>query len=541
MSKKPPTQDDKALAVQYGIDVGNPDKYYYCDKSANRVINFFEKILKLSKGSDAGKPFKLLDWQKKLLRNLFGVKRTIDGYRRYKKCYVEIPRKNGKTETAAGLALYMLMADGEKGAEVYSAAGDHTQAQICLEVAQSMVRQSEILSEKLTSHRNQMFYVSNGIKNKYQAVTSKAETKHGSNPSAVIYDEVHVAEGRDLYEAFNTGFGARKQPLFFMITTSGRDRASLCYELHKYSKDVSEGRIPDETWFSLIYGVDYNSDWTDAKEWAKANPSIGQTISLEALESDFNKAKNSPGESLNFRQYRLCQWVDAAQGWLDTLKWEQLATTNPINTRADVYIGLDLAYRDDMTALSCVFPLPNGEFFTTQQFFCPKNNLSGRGKSKQMDYTTWAEEGYLTLTEGETTDFDFVIKKIEDLAKQYRVKEIAIDPSHAAHLINILDKKGFTIVELAPSNVKRMSSTFTELNNLINNGKLKHDHNPVMSWMVGNCVASYDAYENIRVQKSRATEKIDGVIATALALDRALMNNVQKKQLPTGFFTIKSF
>jgi len=519
---------------QYEFD---SNKYYFDEEAASRVINFFEKMLVHVRGPLTGKPFLLEQWQKDILSEIFGIKHKSTGFRKYTRAYIELPRKSGKSLMCAGIALYMLVADGEPGAEIYSCAGDHDQAKIVFGLAKDMVELSPLLSKILKVHRSTIYLKRKGkVTNKYQAVTSKAGTKHGTNPSCVVYDELHEAPNGSLYEAFSTGLGARSQPLMIVITTAGSNKDSICYELHQYSKHVADGLIPDETWYSAIYGAGPDDDWTDPEVWKKCNPNYGVSVQKSFFETEFKKAKDSPRQAASFRRLYLNQWVDVVDGWLDTLRWRELRVDKEMPSGQEVYLGLDVATKYDLTALSMVFKLENGEFYTKQHFYCPKDvDLKKRGKSKQMDYSVWADNGYLRLNDGQVTDFDYILADIDEIAKKYKVKAIVVDPSHAGPLIQTLSKKGYQVIELAPQNVRRMSGTCLKFEELIMEGKIFNDGNPVMNWMIGNVTPSFDAYDNITIKKSAATEKIDGVVATILALDRALYDT--DREFDENFFT----
>ena len=297
------------------------DGSHYDKQAADYAVSFIQ-CLSHTKGTWAGKPFKLLDWQERIIRDLFGILKA-NGYRQFNTAYIEIPKKNGKSELAAAVALLLTCGDGEQRAEVYGCASDRQQASIVFDVAADMVRMCPALSKRvkiLTSQKRIVYLPTNSF---YQVLSAEAYSKHGFNIHGVVFDELHSQPDRKLFDVMTKGSGdARMQPLYFLITTAGTDIHSICYEQHQKAKDILEGRKIDKTFYPVIYGVDEDDDWTDPKVWKKANPSLGETIGIDKVETACESAKQNPAEENVFRQLRLDQWVKQEVRWMQMHKWD---------------------------------------------------------------------------------------------------------------------------------------------------------------------------------------------------------------------------
>ena len=335
----------------------------YDEEKADRAVRFIEN-LKHTKGKWAGKRFWLFPWQEQVIRDIFGI---VDehGNRQFRTAYVEIPKKNGKSELAAAVALYLLYADGEPSAEVYGAAADRQQASIVFDVANQMVQMCPALlkrSKIMTATKRIVNYSNAGF---YQVLSAEVGTKHGLNVSGLVFDELHTQPNRQLYDVLTKGSGdAREQPLYFLITTAGTDRESICYELHTKALDILDGRRIDHTFYPVVYGMADDGDWSDEKNWYKANPSLGQTIKIDRVRDMFREAKENPAEENVFRQLRLNQWVSSLTRFIPEHIYDLGA--QPINMVSlegrDCYAGLDLSSTGDITAFVLMFPPTVADF-----------------------------------------------------------------------------------------------------------------------------------------------------------------------------------
>ncbi|WP_350030022.1 terminase large subunit [Limosilactobacillus fermentum] len=498
----------------------------YDKDAADFAVSFIECLCH-TKGTWAGKPFELIDWQEKIIRDIFGTLKP-NGYRQFNTAYIEIPKKQGKSELAAAVSLLLCCADGEERAEVYGCAADRQQAAIVFDVAADMVRMNPALKKRvkiLTSQKRIIYQPTNSF---YQVLSADAYSKHGFNVSGVIFDELHTQPNRKLYDVMTKGSGdARTQPLYFLITTAGTDTHSICYEIHQKALDIMSGRKHDPTFYPVIYGSKESDDWTDPSIWKKANPSLGITVSIDKVKAAFNSAKENPAEENTFRQLRLNQWVKQSVRWMPMDKWDACAF--PVDERAlegrVCYGGLDLSSSTDITAFALVFP-PEDEsegFTILPHFWIPENNVDLRVRRDHVPYDIWKKQGYLETTEGNVIHYGYIEQFIDDLGKKYNIREIAFDRWGAVQMVQNLEGLGFTVVPFGQG-FKDMSPTTKELMKLTLEKKIAHGGHPVLRWMMDNIFIRTDPAGNIKPDKAKSTEKIDGVVATIMALDRAIRN-----------------
>lgn len=497
---------------------------YYDKDSADYAVNFIE-CLSHTKGKWSGKPFELIDWQEQIIRDIFGTLKP-NGYRQFNTAYIEIPKKMGKSELAAAVALLLCCGDGEERAEVYGCAADRQQASIVFEVAADMVRMSPALSKRvkiLSATKRIVFQPTNSF---YQVLSAEAYSKHGFNIHGVVFDELHTQPNRKLFDVMTKGSGdARTQPLYFLITTAGSDTKSICYETHQKAKDLLEGRKVDPTFYPVIYGADESDDWTDPKVWKKANPSLGITVGIDKVKAACESAKQNPAEENTFRQLRLNQWVKQAVRWMPMDKWDKCAfAVNEEDLLGRVcYGGLDLSSSIDITAFVLVFP-PEDEddkYVVLPYFWLPEETLNLRVNRDHVPYDVWEKQGYLKTTEGNVVHYGFIEKFIEELGEKYNIREIAFDRWGAVQMVQNLEGMGFTVVPFGQG-FKDMSPPTKELMKLTLEEKVAHGGHPVLRWMMDNIFIRTDPAGNIKPDKEKSTEKIDGAVATIMALDRAI-------------------
>ena len=498
----------------------------YDEEAADYAVYFIEQ-LRHTKGVWAGEPFELIDWQEQIIRDVFGTLKP-NGYRQFNTAYVEIPKKQGKSELAAGVALYLLCGDGEERAEIYGCAADRQQASIVFEVAADMVRMCPALSDRCkiqASIKRITFLPTNSF---YQVLSAEAYSKHGFNIHGVVFDELHTQPDRKLFDVMTKGSGdARTQPLYFLITTAGTDTKSICYEIHQKAKDILEGRKVDETFYPVIYGAEQDDDWSDPKVWKKANPSLGITVQLDKVKAAFNSAKENPAEENTFRQLRLNQWVKQTIRWMPMEKWDLCkADFGPNSLVGRVcYGGLDLSSTTDITAFVLIFPPIEGDdnYYVLPYFWIPEDNMEKRVLKDHVPYDTWSKKGYIETTEGNVIHYGFIEEFINKLGEIYNIKEIAFDRWGAVQMSQDLDGMGFTVIPFGQG-FASMSPPTKELMNLVLSQKIKHNGHPVLRWMMDNVCVRTDPAGNIKMDKARSTEKIDGAVALVMALDRAIRN-----------------
>ena len=499
----------------------------YDEKKAQRAVQFIN-CLKHTKGQWRGVPFELLPWQDTIIRDIFGTVKA-NGYRQYNSAYIEIPKKNGKSELAAAIALYMTCGDNEWGAEVYGCASDRQQASIVFDVAVDMVDQCPALKKRIKPIMSVKRLVYQPTNSFYQVLSAEAYTKHGLNVHAVVFDELHAQPNRNLYDVMTKGSGdARTQPLFFLITTAGNDRNSICYEVHQKATDILSGRKIDPTFYSAIYGIEDTDDWGNEENWYKANPSLGYTIDIEKVRAAFQSAKENLAEENLFRQLRLNQWVKQSVRWMQMDRWDECDfPICPESLHGRVcYGGLDLSSTTDITAFVLVFPpLEEDEkFIVLPYFWIPEDNLATRVRRDHVPYDIWEQQGYIKTTEGNVVHYGFIEAFIEELNTKYNIKEIAFDRWGAVQMVQNLEGMGFTVVPIGQG-YKDMSPASKELMKLTLEKKLAHGSNPVLRWMMDNIYVKTDPAGNIKPDKEKSTDRIDGAVALIMALDRAIRNS----------------
>lgn len=497
---------------------------HYDKAMADRAVKFIEN-LRHTKGKWAGQRFWLLPWQEQIIRDVFGIV-DENGNRQFRTAYVEIPKKNGKSELAAAVALYLLYADNEPSAEVYGAAADRQQASIVFDVARQMVDMTPALTKRskiMAAGKRIVNYSNAGY---YQVLSAEVGTKHGLNVSGLVFDELHSQPNRQLYDVLTKGSGdAREQPLYFLITTAGTDRESICYEVHTKAVDILEGKKIDPSFYPVVFGLADEDDWNDETNWYKANPSLGYTIQIDRVRAAYKDALENPAEENVFRQLRLDQWVGSSVAWIPEHIYDK--GNIPIDTDAlkgrDCYAGLDLSSTSDITAFVMVFPPESGDenYIVLPHFWLPSDTLDLRVRRDHVPYDVWEKMGLFHVTEGNVVDYNFVRKTINELGTQFHIREIGVDRWNATQLITDLDGDGFTMVPIGMG-FKDMSPGMKELYKLLLEGRITHGGNPVLRWMAGNVVADIDAAENIKPSKKKSTEKIDGIVALIMGLDRCI-------------------
>ena len=500
-------------------------KNSHYDKDAADYAVDFIGCLSHTKGTWAGKPFDLIPWQEQIVRDIFGILKP-NGYRQFNTAYIEIPKKQGKSELAAAVALLLTCGDGEERAEVYGCAADRQQASIVFEVAADMIRMCPALSKrcKILAATKRIIYIpTNSF---YQVLSAEAYSKHGFNIHGVVFDELNTQPNRKLFDVMTKGSGdARTQPLYFLITTAGTDTHSICYETHQKAVDILEGRKVDPTFYPVIYGAEESDDWTDPKVWKKANPSLGITVGIDKVKAACESARQNPSEENSFRQLRLNQWVKQAVRWMPMEKWDLCRfPVNEEELKGRVcYGGLDLSSTTDVTAFVLVFPPldEDDRYVILPYFWIPEDNIEQRVQRDHVPYDIWERQGYLQTTEGNVVHYGYIEKFIESLGERFNIREIAFDRWGAIQMVQNLEGMGFTVIPFGQG-FKDMSPPTKELMKLVLEKKIAHGGNPVLRWMMDNIYIRTDPAGNIKADKAKSTEKIDGAIATIMGLDRAI-------------------
>jgi phage terminase large subunit-like protein len=475
-----------------------------------------------TKGPFAGQPFKLRPWQEKqIIRPLFTVNKAT-GLRQYRTCLLMMPRKNGKTELCAALAIDGLLFDGEIGGEIYSAANDKDQAALCFNVAAQMIRNDPELAAACEIVDSQKRIVHRKSGSFYRAISAEAYSKHGFNASRVIYDELHAAATRDLWDVLASSTGARAQPLVIAISTAGYDRNSILWELYQHAKRVLDAPEIDPTFLPIIWEAPIEADWKDEKVWRKANPALGDFRSLEELRSACARAQEIPAQENAFRRLYLNQWTEQDARWIAMDAW--LACQASIDGAEllgrKCYVGLDLSTTTDLTAAVAVFPDESGPGCSVlAQFFCPQERIQTRVVRDRVPYDEWARRGFLLATPGPTIDYELVRAHLLDWQQRFEVRMVAYDPWNAVDLVSRLEKiDGFTCVKMRQGKAT-LSAPSKALEKAILEKTIRHDGHPILKWNIGNASIDMDNAGNIQPSKAKSTERIDGVYALVMALD----------------------
>lgn len=553
MAKKEKTKPTDSLidkATQYAIDVtsgkilAGPDIRNSCKRhlddlknakekgliwdteSADRATDFFEKVLKLNGGEHEGKPFVLLPWQCFIVGSIFGWK-TLDGYRRFRMVYIESGKGSGKSPLAAGIGLYCLMADKEPRAEVYAAATKKEQAMILFRDAVAMVDQSPALSERIKKSGTgqnvwNLAYLRKGA---FFRPISSDDGQSGPRPHCVLIDEIHEHKSNNVVEMMRAGTKGRTQAIIFMITNSGHNKTSVCYEYHEYGRKVAEQSLIDDTFFSFICSLDEEDDpFNDESCWAKANPSLGHTFTDKYLREQVTQAKGMPSKESIVRRLNFCQWVEADNPWLASDIWMANEQDFDIDELVgeDCYAGLDLSGTRDLTALSLYFPKYKKAF---TEFWTPKETLLDRSKSDHVPYDAWVKQGYLFATEGRVVDYNFVAQRLGELTAKFNIIRMAFDPYRIKYFQRSLDDESVSI-EMTPHgqgffkskdsglwmphSIELLEKDITENNIIIK-------YNPCLRWNAASAVLESDNKENKVFAKRKSTGRIDGVVSLAMA------------------------
>jgi phage terminase large subunit-like protein len=488
----------------------------------DRAVAFINQLTHAKGRGFAGQPFNLRSWQERIVRQLFTV--NSSGMRRYRTALLMLPRKNGKSELAAAIALYGLLGDDEPGAEVYSAAADRDQASLVFNVAVAMIENDPWLRTQCLVIASQKRIVHVASRSFYRAVSAEAYSKHGFNASMVIYDELHAAPNRELWDVLATSQGAREQPLMFAISTAGYDRNSILYELYSHACEVRDGAVEDHSFLPVIYEAPKDADWADEAVWAACNPALGDFRSLEDMRVLANRAKAKAAQQNSYRRLYLNQWTEQSERWLSMDSWDACKV---VIVRQDLigrrcYLGMDLSTTTDLTALCLLFPSEHG-LDVLPMFFMPRDNLLERGRQDHVDYNEWVRLGYIIATPGNVIDYDAIRRLIQQWAQLYDIHEVAFDPHEATHIVQLLQDVDKLPCRKVPQGFASLTSATKTLEAAVSSRRLRHDGNPVLRWNVANAAVEYQKRETksgyMMLSKAVSTQRIDGVAALVMAVD----------------------
>lgn len=527
----------KQAVARFLRDLARTDWEWHFDRAAaNRACAFVEHLPHI-KGQWARQRLKITlePWQCFVIGNLFGWISKTTGLRRFITAYLEVARKNAKSTLAAGIGLYMLAADGESGAEVYSAATTGDQARIVFDVARQMVMRSAELVQGGVDPMRHGIYMPDDAR-KFEPLNAEGSTLDGLNPHCTVIDELHAHKRREVYDVLDTARGARDQSLLLSITTAGSDRSGICYEQRTYVVKLMQQVFADERYFGLIYTIDDTDDWADPAVWPKANPNYGVSVLQDDFERSAREAINKPSAQNNFLTKRLNVWVNADSAWMDMRAWDRCA--NPALKIEDFegdecIVAMDLASKIDIAAKIKLFQRGR-KYYVFGTYYLPEQAAED-GRNSQ--YSGWSRTGRLTLTDGNVIDYDRLETDLLDDAARHQLTEVAFDPFQAMQFAQRMQAEGLLMVEIGAT-VRNFSEPMKELEKLVLEGNLEHDGCPVLTWMVSNVVCHRDVKDNIYPRKEREENKIDGVVALIMALGRSINGTEPELVIEQGFVAL---
>ena len=513
-----------------GLPMGGSGQGIMNNEAALRVIGFVE-CLKHVRSPWTGKPFKLLPWQHQVLSDVYGTM-TERVIRKYQTCYLEIPKKNGKTELGAALALYHLFADGEQYGEIYGCAADRANAVQCFDTAVGMIDQCPALKKRCKLKISQKEIYDTVSHSFYKALSAEAFSKHGLNLSACIFDELHTQPNRELWDVMTSYAGdSREQPMWYVITTAGDDpdRHSIGWEIHEKARQIIAGERIEPTWYCKIYGIepDYEGDIYDEELWYRVNPSLGYTIDIEKVRQAALSARNSEAEERLFRWLRLNQWISTKQvGWLPLPLWDETAAgfceNDLIGKRC--YLGLDLSSTQDITAAVALFPPDDDcdKWRFLNYAWCPQEGIRERSQNDHVPYEKWCRDGFLQATPGDVVDYRVLAANLERICRIFDVQHIMTDPWMLQYQQQLWPEWMQEKVVEVPQTIAGMCTSMKELERMFLAHEIQHAKNPLGRWAFGNTRIATDGNANAKPMKNKSIEKIDPTVALINAMAGAI-------------------
>lgn len=513
--------------------------YEWSKEEAGRICRFIE-LLTHTKGELAGQRVVLEPWQIFILTTVFGWRRRADGGRRFRRVYIEVPRGSGKSTLSSGVALYCLLADHEPGAEVYSFATTRDQAKIVFGDAKVMAEHNPALRERfgLQVLANALYVSSTN--STFQAKSAEGSTLDGLNTHLAVVDELHAHKTRAVYDVVETSLGKRRSSLLWCITTAGFDTSGICYEVRTMCTKVLSRLADDETQFAIIYTIDDGDDWSSMEALEKANPNWGVSVRPEVITSLLQKAKTLPSAINNFKTKHLDVWCSARSAWLDMRAWKRCETTGLELSDFEgqpCFIGLDIGSKSDLTVKTYLFPFEEDgkdKYALFCECWLPSKAIE---TSTNSQYSGWVRSGYIQETDGAMTDLNVIEESIREDLSRFDVQTVTYDPWQATQLATSLSDEGAPMLECRFT-VQNVSDPMKTIEALVIDGRIVHDGNPVMAWMMGNVEARIDAKDNIFPRKERHENKIDGAVAAILALRGAATYEPKKKTNLNEFFDL---
>jgi len=540
------------------LKTGKKRGLYFDEAAADHAISFFPEFLIFYEGSFDGKPFNLTPNQQFIVGSIFGWKRKIDGFRRFRTVYCEMAKGQGKSPLAGGIGLYCLAFDDEPGAEVYAAAVTREQAGITFRDARTFAEKSESLREMLIIDKHNIAYPAEN--SFFRAVSSEHRGLDGKRPHVALIDEIHEHPNDLVVRKMSAGMKGRRQGLQFEITNSGYDRHSICYQHHEYTEKILEGTIEDDAWFGMMTGLDVCpkcagdgktipqdgcpdcDDWRDEAVWEKANPNLDYLGApfRDYLRRQVEEAKAMPSQENIVKRLNFCIWTESITRWIQADKWNSCAF--PVDPEAlkgrACYGGLDLSSNLDLTAWVKVFPPEEdgGRYEILCNFFLPEDNMRERVHRDKVPYDVWARQGFITLTPGDLIDYAFILDQIRQDTENFHIAELAFDRWGSQKITTDLQGLGFEIkteTSKAESTgmalvqfgqgYASMAAPVKEVEKMVIGKEIAHGGNPVLTWMVSNVAIKMDPAGNHKIDKEKSTERVDGAVALCMAIGRAML------------------
>jgi phage terminase large subunit-like protein len=517
------------------------DTPYYVDTILVKKVVSFISLLKHTKGTYAGVPFQLLPFEIEIIVNVLCVKRRSDHHRRYSTALIFLPRKNGKTEFVGAILNTFLFTDKEKGKEIYCAANETNQAQIIFNATKTMITQNDSLKNKCSIWKStKMIEKDSDFNDFVKVLTSNAETKDGLNPYVFCYDELHAAKDNSLYTVLEEGMGSRDEPLAIIISTAGYNNQGIMKQKYDYAKQVKQGIIKDDSFYSLIFepnekDLGANGEgWKNEEVWKKVNPSLGYGIKIDYLRDKFTRALHSGEEEVAFKTKHLNIWTNAATVWIKDDVWTSSGggklSMESLAGR-ECYGGLDLSHTTDTTSFMLVLPRADGGLDTVRRYYIPEDNMRERARKDRVPYVSWCNSGYITATPGNVIDYDYIERDIKELASKYNIKLLNYDRFAATQIITHLSDEGIEVNGFGQGFVS-MNAPTKMLETLALQKKINHENDPVLRWMLSNVALQIDAAGNIKCDKGKSRERIDGVVALVMAIGAWISEKKEEKTNP---------
>jgi phage terminase large subunit-like protein len=503
--------------------------YYFDEQAANLPIEFIETFCFFTSGENKGKPLKLEEFQKDLIRNAFGWKQKINGRRRYKFIYLEVPKGNGKSYLLSAIGLYLQTMDGEPNCEVYAVAGNKDQARIIFEASKEIVAENPFLASKFQIFRDSIYH--NKSASKFKVLSSDDKGHHGYRPHGILFDEMHVQPNRDLYDTLSKGIIKKDKGMVWMITTAGRV-GTFAHDMHEYAKKIEAGKIKNDYWYVKIYGAAPDDDPFSPVTWKKANPGLKTIIKPENFDVIVQEAKTFPSALTSFKQLHLNIWTGSNAEWIADHEWQDcdFGEVSWADLKGkECWGGLDLASVRDTTCLHYYFPNVNGKNYCLPFYFIPKETVEIKTKTENANYSTWVRDGKMIATPGNATDYDFVKAKIKEVAEHCKVQAIAFDRWNSSQLVSDLIVEGFNLTPFGQGFVS-MSTPTKELERQIIERELNHGGHPVTRWQMSNVQLTFDPAGNVKVNKEGGKRKIDGVVALIMAMGEQMQSAEKNKK-----------